>query len=717
MKIPFIAYLATALVIGVSVPSAALAQTVRVDASRAVNTFRPLEALGSTVDRVPSNATDTFFRPDQIKQILEAGWGEISYRQNTDLFVQAWHWNPNGKWSDPSGKGYFVGDATPTAAQIRHSYGYSLPHRGFTRNNGTEFDGYSRLDDGDANSYWKSNPYLTQPFTHESDSLHPQWVIVDLGSAKQVSAIRIVWADPYAIRYRVQYWKGGDAMDQQASGMWRTFGFGDVVDGKGGAATLVDMAHPVATRYVRVLMTQSSNTCDTHGSADRRNCLGYAIREIYVGLMNHSGQLTDYLHHSPDQKQTLTYCSSVDPWHDKSDLYVAPDRMESGDQPGLDLFFTSGITRGLPAVIPIAMLYSTPEDAAAEIAYVEKRRYPIRYIEMGEEPDGQYTTPEDDAALYLQFATALHRVDPKLRLGGPVFEGVDEDIKSWADGRGRTSWFGRFLDYLRSHGRISDLAFMSFEHYPFDGCETPWNNLYKEPRLLTHIMDVWRSDGIPPSVPLLDTETNAHGGEAAVDIFGALWLGDTFGAFLTAGGRATFYYHDLPYSPAHPACANSWGTYHMFMVNKNYEIRSRTSQFYAAQLLTQQWVVPGMKEHGVFKAASDVKDAAGNTLVTAYAVQRPDGQWSVLLINKDHDHAHSVRVIFQAGHARTFAGKVTLLSFGKAQYVWHPNRKLGYADPDLPPVESKISARPATMYVLPAASINILRGRLETSTK
>src|SRR6516225_12496896 len=96
--------------------SAGFAQTIVVDStpSHVVNTFSPLYALGSTVDRVPSNATDTFFRPDQIKQILSAGWGAISYRQNTELFVQAWHWNPKGVWSDPAGKGYFTGDANPT---------------------------------------------------------------------------------------------------------------------------------------------------------------------------------------------------------------------------------------------------------------------------------------------------------------------------------------------------------------------------------------------------------------------------------------------------------------------------------------------------------------------------------------------------------------------------------------------------------------------------
>ena len=48
-------------------------------------------------------------------------------------------------------------------------------------------------------------------------------------------------------------------------------------------------------------------------------------------------------------------------------------------------------------MIPIAMIYATPEDSAAEIAYIEKRGYPIAYVEMGEEPDGHYMPPEDYA--------------------------------------------------------------------------------------------------------------------------------------------------------------------------------------------------------------------------------------------------------------------------------------------------------------------------------
>jgi hypothetical protein len=695
-----------------------VAQTVTIDAtpSHLANRFIPQYALGSTVDRVPSNATDVFFRPDQIQKVFAAGWGVIIYRQNTDLFVQAWHWNPKGTWSDPAGKGYFTGDKTPTSEMIRHSYGYSLPHRGFTRNGGTEFDGYSRLNDGDVNTYWKSNPYLTSAFTDEEDSLHPQWVVVALDKKESVDGIRIQWADPYALDFQVQYWIGdGDAMDEQDKGEWKDFPLGTISGGKGGDATLHLSPSPVTTKFVRVWMTRSSNTCDTHGSTDRRNCVGYAIRELYLGIADEKNEFKDLLHHSPDQKQTLTLCSSVDPWHEPSDLYLAPDRMESGDQPGFDLFFTSGITRGLPAIVPVALLYSTPDDAAAQMSYIKKRGYPVSYVEMGEEADGQYMLPEDYGALYLQFASALHQVDAGFKLGGPSFQGVKEDIKAWPDAQGRSSWLRRFLDYLRAHKRLQDLSFMSFEHYPYDGCETPWKNLYQEPDLITHIMKVWRDDGLPPGIPLLDTETNAHGGEASVDIFGALWLADSFAGFLAAGGQSTHYYHALSYSPPHPICPNSWGTYHPFMVDDQYQIVQPTSQFFAAQLLTQEWSQPKDAEHLLYRAATDIKDAEGNVLVTAYALHRPDSQWSLLLINKDHDHSHQVRIVFhnsEANQDASLVGQVTKITFGKEQYQWHADRKKGHADPDGPPKTSTLEARQDTNYDLPAASITVLRGTL-----
>jgi hypothetical protein len=158
--------------------------------SHAANSFSPVRALGAAVDRLSLGVADKELTGPMLQVILDSGWQSITYRQNTEPHGEAWHWNPRGVWSDPRGRGYFTGDATPTET-IRHSFGYALPHRGTTRTSRGGGLYFSRLTDGDPNSYWKSNPYLTRPFTGDDDSLHPQWVIVDLGSLHPVNAIRI----------------------------------------------------------------------------------------------------------------------------------------------------------------------------------------------------------------------------------------------------------------------------------------------------------------------------------------------------------------------------------------------------------------------------------------------------------------------------------------------------------------------------------------------
>jgi hypothetical protein len=698
------------LVAWAALATAAPAQTIRVDAApdHVVQSFSPTATLGAGIDRIATAATDKLFDARVRDRVLEAGWQTVSYRQNTELHVEAWHWNPTGTWSDPAGNGYFTGSAEP-AAPIRHSFGYLLPHRGFTRNDGTE-SGYSRLTDGDIDTYWKSNPYLTRRFTGEDDALHPQWVTLDLAAPREVSVLRIAWADPYARRYRVQYWTGADPIKQPTRGTWVSFPGGIVEDGRGGTATLRLAPTPLSVRFLRIWMTESSGTCDTHGAADPRNCVGYAIRELFLGTTSADGAFHDLVRHIPDPDQTATLCSSVDPWHEPADVN------DKRDQVGLDLFYTSGYTRGLPAMVPVAMLYGTPEDSAAEIAYLEKRGYPISWVEMGEEPDGQYMLPEDYAALYLQWATALHAVDPALKLGGPVFEGVNEDILAWPDAEGRSSWLGRFASYLRSHGRLADLSFVSFEHYPYEPCEIQWSSLYDEPELIRHILEVWRDDGVPPDVPLLITEVNIawQTGESFVDTFGALWLADFVGSFLEAGGDGLYYFHYLPTGLYH-GCHGSMGTFGLFTVDSDYRIQQPTSQFFASQLVTREWVEPGDGRHEVYPARSDVVDSAGHVLVTAYALRRPDGQWAVLLVNKDQETPHTVRIVFEGGDAkgeRKLAGPVTLVSFGAEQYRWHPEATGGRADPDGPAARSALTADAQTTYTLPKASVTVVRGRL-----
>ncbi|HEX4545548.1 MAG TPA: discoidin domain-containing protein [Candidatus Acidoferrum sp.] len=690
------------------------AQSIHVDVtpSHVANIIKPTEALGAGIDRLPYGAADKLFVADTIKQTLSAGWQTVTYRQNTELHIEAWHWNPQGSWSDPAGKGYFTGGATPGTEMIRHSYGYPLPHRGVTRDDGTDMNGYSRLTDGDENSYWKSNPYLSQPFTGEDDALHPQWVFLDLSSRQDITAIRIAWAEPFATKYVVQYWTGEDPIRKPVQGSWQAFPGGVVTNGKGGNVTLQLATTPISVQWVRIWMTASSNTCDTHGSADKRNCLGYAIREIYLGTTSADEKFHDGLRHTPDQDQTATYCSSVDPWHEPGDLAE-----RAGDQIGFDLFYASGITRGLPAMIPIAMLYGTPEDATAEIAYIEKRGYPISYVEMGEEPDGHYTLPEDYAALYVQFAAALHRVDPKLRLGGPIFTGENKDIEVWPDADGKASFTGRFIDYLKAHGKLTELAFFSFEHYPIDPGKVQWSSLYDEANLVQKIMKVWREDGVPASVPFFITESNlsSASSEAYMDIFGGLWLADYIGAFLAGGGEAVYYFHYLP-EPLGRGHNNSPGTFGLFLADREYKLKQPLSQYFVSQLINLEWVQPGDGFHKAFPAASDLRDDAGHTLVTTYAVLRPDGQWSLLVVNKDQENAHTVNISFDDATKKAagfFAGPVSVTTFGKAQYAWHPNLNGGTADPDGPAAKSTVRASAGTTFTLPAASVTVIRGSVE----
>jgi len=695
------------VLVALAVVPTLFAQTVRIDISRPVNTLIPTQALGAGIDRIPSAAAEKYFSQPALESILSAGWQTVSYRQNTELAVEAWHWNPQGTWSDPAGKGYFTGSAIP-GEPIRHSYGYLLPHRGFTRNEGTETSGYSRMTDGDLNTYWKSNPYLTKAFTGDDDSVHPQWVVLDLSVPQTINTLRIVWGDPYARQYVLQYWTGDEAIKQPAKGAWVTFPSGSITDGKGGTETLTLTPVPVTVRFLRIWMTASSNTCDSHGSADRRNCVGYAIRELYLGIADQGG-FHDLARHTPDQDQTTTFCSSIDPWHEPSDLGSTLH-----EHVGLDSFYTSGYTRGLPAMIPIALLYGIPEDAAAELAYVEKRGYPISYVEMGEEPDGQYTLPEDDAELYIQFAAALHKVDPKLKLGGPVFTGQNEDILAWPDAQGRISWTGRFVDYLKAHGHLQDLAFFSFEHYPYEPCKIAWSNLYDEPTLMSHILQVWRNDGVPANVPMFVTESNItwNTGESSVDIFGALWLADYVGSFFAAGGNALYYFHYLPLG-VHQGCNDSMGTFGMYTTSKGYDIEKPTSQFFAGQLINTEWVQPGNGTHKVFAASGDVVDAVGHSMITAYALQRPDGQWSLMLVNRDQENTHKVHIAFdESGRSHTFIGEVNLATFGSAQYQWHPTATGGFPEPDGPAARSTVAVGPDTAFELPKASMTIIRGAI-----
>lgn len=682
-------------------PGAGIA-TVTIDTHKTILQFSPLRAIGAGLDAQDVNAVNTIYAPATVADMLTSGLGAITYRLYTELGVQDWHWNPSGRWSQNNGQGYWTGAGAPDAP-IENSFGYRLPHRGNTRDQANN-DDYSRLTDGDLTSYWKSNPYLTEHFTGEDDRLHPQWVVVRLPKGAAIDAVALDWAEPRARDFRVQVWTGGNPFNNPAGGTWQDFPMGVFTDGKPGHVILRIAASPMPAGYVRVLMTRSSNHCDSHGNADIRNCVGYALDEIGLGTLDQTNDFTDLLTHEPNRAQSETTVSSTDPWH------RATDRNKDGtEQVGLDRVFASGLTRALPATIPIAMLYGTPEDAAAEITYLEAQHDPLARIEMGEEPDGQYILPEDYAALYLQWAQALHAVDPGLQLGGPVFQGGTSDVQTWPDKSGDVSWLHRFLKYLEAHGKSTELSFMSFEHYPFNPCGNVQANLIAEPGLVSGIIDTWHKDGLPKSTPLYITELNYSAAFTQVpqQIEGALWMADFFGSVLSDGGAGAFLYEYEP-EPLYraPGCDGQYGNLTMFPASPRSKPRQPAAQYFASQILTQIWAQPVDATHNLVRTTVD--NAGQTQAISAYALQRPDGNWAVLLINRDLKAARRVRVEFS--RSQGFTGTLDRFALSPANYVWHGTGPHGYALPDGPVSSTAIQA--AASYSLPASSVTVLRGTI-----
>ncbi|HEY6467600.1 MAG TPA: hypothetical protein VIY69_16480, partial [Candidatus Acidoferrales bacterium] len=161
-------------------------------------------------------------------------------------------------------------------------------------------------------------------------------------------------------------------------------------------------------------------------------------------------------------------------------------------------------------------------------------------------------------------------------------------------------------------------------------------------------------------------------------------------------------------------CHGGWATYGNYVADSNLQIQQFTAQYHVGRMINKEWVTHGSGVHHLFGVEGTIPDPAGHALVTSYGVRRPDGNWSLLLINKDQFNPHSVQVSFEdSAGTGYFDGHIDMITFGAEQYVWRSDGAKSHADPDDRPHTATISAGKGTAIVLPKSSVTVLRGKVQ----
>jgi hypothetical protein len=112
-----------------------------------------------------------------------------------------------------------------------------------------------------------------------------------------------------------------------------------------------------------------------------------------------------------------------------------------------------------------------------------------------------------------------------------------------------------------------------------------------------------------------------------------------------------------------------------------------------------------------------VRNGNGDEMITAYAVHRPDGLWTLLLINKDPQRAYETSVVFRnaVGATGTFDGRLDIFQYSSKQYLLGGPANNPYPvradEPDHKVIQSSRETLP--QISLPPYSLTVVRGGLD----
>jgi len=140
---------------------------------------------------------------------------------------------------------------------------------------------------------------------------------------------------------------------------------------------------------------------------------------------------------------------------------------------------------------------------------------------------------------------------------------------------------------------------------------------------------------------------------------------------------------------------NSWGNNAMFLADDQEQATASTAIYQAARLINEEWVQPGDATHEIFTADST------DPLVTAYALRRPDQQWSILLINKDPHRSYEISL------DPAPQGDAEVVRYSREQYRWKQNGAKGRPVKNDPPGRDRLAA--GERLLIPPYSLTVVR--------
>ena len=629
--------------------------TITVNSATTLTSFYPISIFGNNAAYWISNTNNQAVQP----KVQAAGNYFIRYPggSSSDDF----HWNGTGSFD---ANNYWVPSGTNYSAGFQDNETY----RGTTSSYGTA----SHITDGNTATAWLSNV--------DTDFPNNQWVILDLGGATAFNSVSIVWGTPYAATFQVQYWPTTGwppPLNDNSSNKWITTSVGTVT-GTGGTQTVNFTA--VSAEYVQILLTSSSAGA---GGA-------YSIDEAYV--LNGASVVSNNT--SSATSQTQVQVSSTDP---ASSLYYTASPPGFTDFGSYMTYVNSFSDPNGPAtqhaipLITVNVGTGTAQEAASWVYYANKQMgYNIKYWQIGNETEGAWETggplpAQDYVRRYIEYYTAMKAVDPTIIITGPV-AGSFGDTSNMYDGK---SYVQDFISILNSKGAIADLNAIDYHWYPNYGNYTAAAALSSTSTLdaFPAQLNGWLTTaGVanPTTVPVLMSEFNVDPSDEnfQVQLGNGLWVADALGHFITDFGSRGYCNLWATLNGGSGDTSTTGGDLGYLNVNNDgYQYQAHAT-YWAMQMMTNDWAIPGdVNPHHLIQTTIGGA-AAPPSLFAAYSDYRPDGVFSLVVVNKNPNDSYATWIT-----GLPFTPNVTASgwTYTSANYVWETTSTPYHASTDSAP--------------------------------